>query len=114
MELLALRSRKVKMAKKDKKTDLEDQIIALQDELARLNAIPTDNFALGSVLKFQTTLQQWLVEKMSTDLWLSHSTRQSKSLAEWVLIAEDANIGGFNLYEMTQKNNPFFSYTPLP
>lgn len=97
------------------KEALEKELEQIQRKLDKYAEMPADNFNVGTLLFFQTSRFNWILEKMEDSLWQKTNARVGgKTLHEWFLETEESGVGDFIVAELRPKNPPFFEYaTPL-
>lgn len=98
-----------------RKSDIEKEIAQLQRKLDRLNDVPADTFAIGSILLLKAANREWYIRKVATDAWISSAVGgEERAVQEHILRAEESNIGSFDVFELRPRNVAFFTYTVPP
>ena len=95
-----------------RKTDITNQIAALQTELAALNRVPDDTFNVGTVLVFASAgnTRHWYIRKTAVNTWMSlTSVPTSGEMLSFISDALESDTGYFEVYELRPQPAPFFA-----
>lgn len=93
------------------KSELEEEIAALEAQLAILNSVNEDTFNIGTVMVFSmaTPVAHWYYAKTAEETWLDVKNGGEQPLANWILDTVEANVGYFEVYEMRAQPTPFYA-----
>lgn len=95
---------------------LRDELIAernrIDQKLAILDRVGEDTFNIGAIALFASSAgDKWYYLKEAEEAWrfLNGQTQGAKQLRSWILEAEEANIGYFEVYLLSPANTPFYA-----
>lgn len=94
------------------KERIQKEIEKLQRQLEDLNKAPEDIYPIGTVIIFATAQQRWFIEKVAEETWQKIKQgidRKQQSLAEWILEAEESNVGYFEVYVTQTMPEPIYA-----
>ena len=94
------------------RSDLLAQKAEIDRKLGILNRVGEDTFNLGTVVVFSAASGvHWYYRKVAEETWRDMQSQSGavSTLAEWVLEAEDANVGYFEIYALTPAQTPFYA-----
>jgi len=77
-----------------------------------LSQAPTDIYNFGTVVVFASGVSgvtKWYYLKVAEELWMDFATGTEKTLSEWILNANEANIGYFEVYVLTVAPSPIYA-----